>query len=120
MKASLILLTLGLSIVGEAAAAEPLPLRVLYVGNNRDRADDHAAYLKQHFAKVTVARRDGFDPAAARDADVVLLDWSQSEEHVDKAKSPFGKLENWTTPTVLLGSAGLNLAVAWNVRGGSG
>ena len=34
--------------------------------------------------------------------------------------SPLGKREAWHKPTVLLGSAGLNLAVAWKLKGGSG
>ena len=117
------LLGLVLGVVGTegpAAAADPLPLRVLYVGNDRDRAADYEAFLKQHFAKVTTARRDGFDPAKARDADVVLLDWSQSEGPVDKAVSPFGKLEDWSRPTVLLGSAGLMMAGQWQLIGGAG
>ena len=107
-------------VAGPAAAADPLPLRVLYVGNDRDRAADPEAFLKRHFATVAVARRDGFDPATARDADVVLLDWSQSEGPVDKARSPFGKLEGWAKPTVLLGSAGLFMAGQWQVIGGAG
>jgi hypothetical protein len=118
---SLFGLALGVAgAAGPAAAAEPLPLRVLYVGNDRDRAADYESFLKQHFAKVAVARRDGFDPAAARDADVVLLDWSQAEGPVDKARSPFGKLEDWSRPTVLLGSAGLFMAGQWQVIGGAG
>jgi hypothetical protein len=121
MRWHVILLALVLGIGGApAVAAEPLPLRVLYVGNNRDRAADHESFLKQHFAKVTVARRDGFDPAAARDADVVVLDWSQSEGPVDKAKSPFGKLEEWSKPTVFLGSAGLFMAGQWQLIGEAG
>jgi hypothetical protein len=115
----------GLALVAAGpagpAAADPLPLRVLYVGNNQARAADYESFLKQHFAKVTVARRDGFDPAAARDADVVLLDWSQSEGRpADKTSSPLGKLEDWSRPTVLLGSAGLLLAGQWQLIGGAG
>jgi hypothetical protein len=123
MNRHITLLGLALGVIvtgGPAAAAEPLPLRVLYVGENRDRAADYEAFLKQHFAKVTVARREGFDPAAARDADVVLLDWSQSEGSVDKAVSPFGKLEDWSKPTVLVGSAGLFMAGQWQIIGGAG
>ena len=71
-------------------------------------------------ATVTVAARKGFDPAAARAADVVLLDWSQSEDSVDKATSPFGKLEDWSKPTVFLGSAGLFMAGRWQIIGGAG
>jgi hypothetical protein len=124
MKWQVILFGLAMGVLatatGPVAAAEPLPLRVLYVGNNRERAADYESLLKQHFAKVTVASRDGFDPASARDVDAVLLDWSQSEGQVDKAKSPFGKLEDWSKPTVLLGSAGLFMAGQWQLIGGAG
>jgi hypothetical protein len=114
-------LGLALVLVGSPAAAmDPLPLRVLYVGNDRERTTDYESFLKEHFAKVTVAPRKGFDPAAAREVDVVLLDWSQSEDSVDKATSPLGKLEDWSRPTVLLGSAGLFMAGQWQLIGGAG
>ena len=51
---------------------------------------------------------------------VSLLDWSQDESRVGDAKSPFGKLEDWSKPTVLLGSAGLLLATQWQLIGGAG
>jgi len=54
---------------------------------------------------------------------VVLLDWPQSNstrEDWKRGRSPLGDRNAWTKPTVLLGSAGLNLAVVWKVRGGSG
>src|SRR5262245_49578319 len=103
-------------------SAEPvLPLHVLYVGKaGSDRAVDYGAFLKKNFRKVSVAGRVGFDPAAAKAADVVLLDWSQDESRVGEAKSPFGKLEDWSRPTVLLGSAGLLLAAQWDLIGGAG
>jgi hypothetical protein len=109
-----------LAVAGASAAEGRLPLRVLYVGNDKVRARAHAEFLKGHFAQVTVARRDGFTPAAARGADVVLLDWSQSEGDVKNARSPLGELEGWSKPTVLLGSAGLFMAGAWQVIGGAG
>ena len=37
-----------------------------------------------------------------------------------KLKSPLGRRDEWEKPTVLLGSAGLHLAVAWKLKGGSG
>ncbi len=54
--------------------------------------------------------------------DVVLLDWRQGEEtrEMRKLRSPLGKREDWNKATVLLGSAGLNLAVSWKLKGGSG
>jgi hypothetical protein len=52
----------------------------------------------------------------------VLLDWPQSGtmrgNWLDGA--PLGNREDWDKPTVLLGSAGLNLAVVWKLKGGSG
>jgi hypothetical protein len=100
-----------------------LPLHVLYVGNAKSpRADDYLGFLRKHFKQVTGADRERFDPSAraAKDADVVLLDWSQSETDVRKAKSPLGKREDWSRPTVLLGSAGLLLAGQWQLIGGAG
>ena len=123
MKWQIPLIGLALGILGSggpAVAGDPQPLRVLYVGNDRERGADYETFLKQHFTKVTMTTRKGFDPAVARDADVVLLDWSQSEDSVDKATSPFGKLEDWSKPTVLLGSAGLFMAGQWQIIGGAG
>jgi hypothetical protein len=111
------------TVPGVAAAAEApgqLGLRVLYIGNNKDRAAAYAEFLQRHFAKAMLAQRDNFNPAAARDADVVLLDWSQSETNVQKARSPLGRPEDWSKPTVLLGSAGLIMAGQWQLIGGAG
>lgn len=103
-----------------ASAAETvLPLRVLYIGQ---RPAEFAPLLKAHFAKVQTVARDQFQPKQADDFDVVLLDWPQS--HAMRGAwldgSPLGRREDWKKPTVLLGSAGLNLAVAWKLHGGSG
>src|SRR4051794_37933599 len=117
----LIILAMGLCTGTGGAKEAVLPLHVLYVGKARgDRAADYTAFLKKHFKKVTVAERVGLDPATARDAEVVVLDWSQDESRVGEAKSPFGKLEDWSRPTVLLGSAGLLLAAQWDLIGGAG
>jgi hypothetical protein len=98
-----------------------LPLHVLYVGPaDGPRPAAFAELLKKHFARVTIARRMGFEPAQARDADVVMLDWSQAETQTQDAQSPFGKLEDWSKPTVLLNSAGLLLAGPWRIIGGAG
>jgi hypothetical protein len=114
-------LVLGLGTPSAVADGPVLPLRVLYVGKARgERAADYTGFLRKHFQKVTAADRAGFDPAAARDADVVLLDWSQDETNVREAKSPFGELREWSKPTVLLGSAGLLLGSAWQIIGGAG
>ena len=124
MKRTAILFLLLLTDVGSAAGADReavVPLSVLYVGNSKSpRAGDYESFLKKYFRQVRVANREGFDPATAKSADVVLLDWSQSDVDVTKAKSPFGKLEDWNRPTVLLGSAGLLLAGQWQIIGGAG
>jgi hypothetical protein len=124
MKRTAILFLLLLTGGGGAAGAErkaAVPLSVLYVGDSKSpRAGDYESFLKKNFRQVRVANREGFDPATAKSADVVLLDWSQSEADVRKAKSPFGKLEDWDRPTVLLGSAGLLLAGQWQIIGGAG
>jgi len=103
-------------------AAEPkLPLHVFYVGSGpKARVDVFAEFLKSHFTRVSLASRDGFKSAQAQDADVVLLDWAQSEGDLRKATSPFGKVEEWTRPTVLLDSAGLIMAGQWQIIGGAG
>lgn len=104
------------------SAAEPLlPLHVLYVGSaSSPRARHFEAFLKRHFATVATADRHGFNPARARDADVVLFDWSQSERREGAEAFPLGRLDEWTRPTVLLNSAGLLTAEHWHVIGGAG
>ena len=102
------------------SAQSTLPQRVLYVGH---RGAEFKPLLKRHFAKTQTVPREAFKPAQAKDYDVVLLDWPQSEEaRADRlGKScPLGRREEWSKPTVLLGSAGLNLAVVWKLKGGSG
>lgn len=97
------------------------PLRILYIGN-RDTA--FMPFLKQHFAGVEAIPlpRDQVTAAQVKGFDVVLLDWPQS--HTTRGAwldgSPLGQRDEWNKPTVLLGSAGLNLAVCWKLKGGSG
>lgn len=103
------------------AGSDRLPLRALYVGKAKSaRADDYAAFLRRHCAHADVADRDGFEPVAAKDADVVLLDWSQPDGDLRTAACPLGKFEAWAKPTVLLGSAGLLVAAKWSLIGGAG
>ncbi len=96
-----------------------LPQKVLYIGQ---RGDEFVPFLKEHFAKVESVTREKFRPPQAKDFDVVLLDWPQSGAMRGAwlDGSPLGRREDWSKPTVLLGSAGLNLAVAWKLHGGSG
>lgn len=106
----------------ECGAVEPqLPLRVLYVGNQgKERAQDFVEFLQTRFEKVGERNRANFDPSSARDFDVVLLDWSQRDTDSERAVSPFGPRDQWTKPTVLLGSAGHLLASPWQIIGGAG
>lgn len=103
------------------AGEPPLPLRVLYLGNEgTPRSAQFVEFLRGQFADATAADRDTFDPAKAADADVVVLDWSQRDTNSENAVSPLGPRENWAKPTVLLGSAGHLLAAPWEIIGGSG
>ena len=118
----------GFIAVLAASASEPSrkldQLKVLYVGDrDSSRATHFQGFLKHNVGRIDVTSRDGFKRSKADDFDVVLLDWEQSNSAQDDRKSgrsPFGDRDDWAKPTVLLGSAGLNLAVVWKVRGGSG
>jgi len=117
------LFLLLIMLVRLCAAAELKDLKVLYVGNaTSPRAADFKAFLSTNVAKVAVANRVGFDPALASQFDVVLLDWPQPENRNEfpPKKSPFGPREAWVKPTVLLGSAGLHMAIVWDIKGGFG
>ncbi|MEW6156803.1 MAG: hypothetical protein AB1813_05185 [Verrucomicrobiota bacterium] len=100
-------------------APPPLRLRVLYIGH---RASEYEPELRKHFSSVTSISRQQLDPRGPLDFDVALLDWPQSDSARAERTglSPLGARDSWHKPTVLLGSAGLNLAVAWKVKGGSG
>jgi hypothetical protein len=117
----------------EAPPAGKIDLRILYLGA-ADGATGRAAakaarthemvdFLRTRFADVRAADRDHFERGSERDADVVLLDWSQSEidlAQLEKLESPIGPREAWNRPLVLLGSAGLLLGVPWRLKGGFG
>lgn len=109
-------------LTGSAKASPPsLPQRVLFVGNqDTSRTAAFVQLLKEHFAEVRVADRKNFEPASAADVDVVLLDWSQQDQLPARDVSPLGSREEWSKPTVLLGSAGHLLAGPWQIIGGSG
>src|SRR5436190_1312542 len=121
-------LLFGFLLTLVASASEPLrrldDLKVLYIGDRDSaRATHFQGFLKENVGKVEFAERNKFKASEAEDFDVVLLDWPQSESTQDEWKSgrsPLGDRDTWNKPTVLLGSAGLNLAVVWKVRGGSG
>ena len=112
-----------LGLVGATEATDLDKLKVLYVGDtNTPRAQHFTGFLGENVGRVEAASRKDFQPAQAAEFDVVLLDWPQSVTARDErnGRSPLGDRAAWSKPTVLLGSAGLNLAVVWKVRGGSG
>lgn len=114
---------LAMLLVQLCPAVELRDLKVLYVGNATSaRAADFKAFLSTNVGRVEVAARVGFDPAQAKEFDVVLLDWPQSESRGEfpPKKSPLGERSAWTKPMVLLGSAGLHMAIVWDVKGGFG
>src|SRR5262245_7275427 len=120
MLRALITIVAALGSTAWSLAGEPekkTSLSVLYVGNSSTpRGRAYADYLGKHFGKVEAAERRGFDPKRARSFDVVVLDWSQ-QERPEKPTSPLGPKDAWGKPTVLLGSAGLLLAEAWEIVG---
>lgn len=120
----LLLLALTLAATwpaGTHAGEAVIPLRVIYIGNDSTpRAGKFEAFLKRHFTQVVRADAKEFQPVQAREADVVLFDWAQSDGDLTKATFPLGRLEEWKTPTVLLNSAGLLVAGRWQVIGGAG
>lgn len=106
-------------MLGGNLLALTLPQRVLYIGH---RPDEFRPFLTNYFAVVETVPLKDFKPSRAKDFDVVLLDWPQSgtTRGAWLDGSPLGNRDDWHKPTVLLGSAGLNLAVAWKLKGGSG
>jgi len=113
-------LVVGLMTDGLTHAADLAELKVLYVGS--ERASEYVNFLRGKVALAEAKRRQDFQVKDAGRFDVVLLDWPQGEatREMRTIKSPLGMREEWTKPTVLLGSAGLNLAVCWKLKGGSG
>jgi hypothetical protein len=114
-------------------------LKVLYIGElGSPRAKEFMQFLQAHFARAQAVSRESFNPSNAAGWDVVLLEWPQGntditfdaasgtppniEQIMEKRLGPclLGPRESWSKPTVLLGSAGLNLALAWKIGGGSG
>ena len=109
-------------VTGQEETSAKIELNVTYLArdDNPERQKSFHDFLEQHFAKVTSVRRSEFDHTQPTDADVVLVDWSQREERADNYPSPLGELEDWSVPTVLLGSAGQIIAGPWRIPGGAG
>jgi hypothetical protein len=129
-----LLLLLGGLLWAPDGGAEPeprkQPLQVLFLGEpGTPRAKDFESFLAARFVAVRVADRWSWDRAVLREVDVVLLDWPQADgiskwmlagDRSVVPVSPLGARRDWTMPTVLLGSAGLNTAWAWDVKGSFG
>lgn len=100
------------------------PEHILYVGpKGTPHAKAYEQLLRQHFSHVDAVARKPLDPALLASADVVLLDWSQSDQQplgFPPKEVSLGRREDWSKPTVLLGSAGLLTAVPWQMKGGWG
>lgn len=115
---------ISLLVAASASAAGLDNLKVLFLGDtNSPRVQHFEGFLRENVAQVKVMPRAAFKQPAAAGFDVILLDWPQSDAARNERKkslSPLGDRATWSKPTVLLGSAGLNLAAAWKVRGGSG
>jgi hypothetical protein len=112
-----------LGSTGAVCAANLDELKVLYIGEpGTPRAQHFTGFVGKNVSHVEAVSRKDFKPADAAGFDVVLLDWPQEVTALKegKGRSPLGERAAWSKPTVLLGSAGLNLAVVWKVRGGSG
>ena len=107
-----------------SSAADLDKLKVLYLRDSGESRPQHfEGFLRENVAEVKIIARTAFKQSDAEGFDVVLLDWGQSNTSGEERKtgrSPLGERATWNKPTVLLGSAGLNLAVVWKVRGGSG
>ena len=121
----LLLVAIGICVLPipvRAAESAKIPLNVLYLGRQKEekRTEAFVAFLSSKFRQCTAAKRDEFQESMLTGIDVVLVDWSQQERQSSDYESPVGKLENWKTPTVLLGSAGLLIAGPWSVIGGAG
>lgn len=103
-------------------------LHVAFVGElETDRGRDFVGFLRAQFPRVDALERDECEPELLRFVDVVLLDWPQQagviqwlQNKGQPRRNPLGDLERWDRPTVLLGSAGLNVAADWGLPGTSG
>ena len=120
MRAWICLLAVALAAFTQpqATAVERIPFDVLYLARDGDevRTSAFEQLFGERFRSCTVKQREDFQVEYLDEIDVVVLDWSQSERSA-KPVSPVGSLAQWSTPTVLLVSAGLLMADAWQIIG---
>lgn len=115
------------SVLAQEPSANPR-LHIAFVGKlDSERGKSFVQFLRQQFARVTPVAIEGCAPEKLRTADVVVLDWEQADGVMawlnDKQKAhdnPLGTVDRWDRPTVLIGSAGLNVAADWNLPGTHG
>ncbi|HWB13140.1 MAG TPA: hypothetical protein VG826_28200 [Pirellulales bacterium] len=119
---SAVLLVTAAARAADDVAPVKLDLRILYAGNREsDRAKDFAAFLEEHFAKVTVAGLADFKPSDADGHDVVIFDWTSiyPRDKTGKIDNSLGSIsmpqapalpQRFSRPTVLIGAAGGQLA----------
>lgn len=119
-----VVLALSLGAAAQDRSLNPA-LHVAFVGDLQSpRGKYFVQFLRAQFPRVDTVERAMCTPDQLRTADVVVLDWPQEQGVMkwldDKQAprhSPFGELSRWDRPTVLIGSAGLNLAGLWNLPG---
>ena len=118
----------ALRVLYVAAPAEDLDPEWIGTGTGVDgaaaiapsaRAAGFQRFLAERFTLARVVPHGTPDAALLEETDVVLLDWPQ-DGTLEAPASPLGERDAWSKPTVLLGSAGLRTAMAWEVFGGSG
>lgn len=118
MKRLVLIITI-LALVLFAKAQPTGPKSILFVGDTHDeRGQSYIEFLKQHFPKVTAVDHKATAPDVTG-IDVVVLDWPQGK-YPTNHPTPLGQRENWHTPTVFVGSAGLQMAERWQLLGGWG
>jgi hypothetical protein len=122
-------LFVGLLLPLCAAAQDPSlnrQLHIAFVGElEKPRGADFVQFLRQQFTRVDAVELGTCKPEQLRTADVVVLDWPQqvmawSQDKTMARHNPLGQLGRWDRPTVMIGSAGLNLAADWNLPGTEG
>ncbi len=95
-----------------AGAAEPasskLPLRVIYFGQLQSgRGEDFVGFLESHFTKVGRGELGAFRPEAAKDYDVVIMDYGEltvTKNGIQTPPIPFGT--GYSRATMMLGATG--------------
>jgi hypothetical protein len=128
-------LLLIVSLPSFLPAADLANLRVLFVTDDcvPGRTAAFKSWLKPLVKWVDVvcySREKTPTKEVLASGDVILLDWNQisrddgtndsATEQDARYPNPLGQRESWSTPTLLLGSAGLMVGDTWRVAGDRG